>query len=89
MMKVMKKLGLEIPQYDSKNDPTKKGANLVIEWTFTPEYVREIQGKYLREKPAKKRKFVEKLKKDETSIKKEKSEEVTVKQEKKPVGVSD
>lgn len=76
MMKVMKKLGLEIPEYDSKNDPTKKEGKFVIEWMFAPKYVKEIQGQYLKAKPTIKRK----LKKDKTFVKKEESEEIIVKE---------
>lgn len=45
MEKVIKRLGIELPEYSEKNDPTKRPI-CEMEWTIAPKQLREIDEKY-------------------------------------------
>lgn len=45
---IMKKLGLEIPDYHESIDPTKKMDSLIIPWNFNNSDVKEMKMKYDR-----------------------------------------
>lgn len=58
LMKVCKKLGIEIPDYDLKEDPTK--GDLEADWNITSESVKAMEKTYsnkLKELKPLKRKF--------------------------------
>ncbi|GLV31923.1 Sirtuin 6 [Carabus blaptoides fortunei] len=47
MKKVMKKLGLEIPEYQSDKDPTRRAVEAdFVEWTLTQKTVKSTQKRY-------------------------------------------
>lgn len=57
MEKVMKRLGVEIPEYTGDDDPTKDTAALALEWTIPGEQVKETEKLYnAKVKGTKKRK---------------------------------
>lgn len=57
MEKVMKRLGVEIPEYTGDDDPTKDTAALALEWTIPGEQVKEVEKLYnAKVKGTKKRK---------------------------------
>lgn len=46
MKKVMKKLGLEIPEYSADADPTKRLEDTVLDWTIRREDISEVKSSY-------------------------------------------
>lgn len=59
LVKVMKKLGLEIPEYSNDIDPTKSAG--VVDWTIKKEDIREIKQLYnIYCKKQRKRKSIDK-----------------------------
>lgn len=50
LMKIMKKLGLEIPEYDTTTDPTKienvNDKKRLLEWTIRKSYIEDAQSLY-------------------------------------------
>ncbi|KAF2901374.1 hypothetical protein ILUMI_04813 [Ignelater luminosus] len=64
--KVMKSLGLEIPNYVEENDPTKSQNNVPLEWSFLKIQVNEMKTLYtVHTKKFKRIKLEKKLKKEE------------------------
>lgn len=56
MEKVMKRLGVEIPEYSDENDPTKRTI-CDMEWTIPPKWIKDIDEQHKRMlKEVKKRK---------------------------------
>lgn len=59
MEKVLKRLGVELPEYSKENDPTKQ-LPCELEWTIPPRFVKEIDDQHKQMlKEVKKRKSVE------------------------------
>lgn len=46
LVKVMKKLGLEIPEYSNEIDPTKRLEDTVLDWTIKKEDITEAKDLY-------------------------------------------
>lgn len=46
LTKVMKKLGLEIPEYSHDIDPTKRLEDTVLDWTIKKEDIVEVKNLY-------------------------------------------
>lgn len=79
MEKVCKRLGVELPEYSTDNDPTKQ-ILCDIEWTIQPILVKELNDQYKEKlKEAKKRKsgelMDESVKKKISDVKKEEKHE--------------
>lgn len=61
LTKVMKKLGLEIPEYSFDIDPTKRAEDSVLDWTIRKEDINEVKQLYnIYCKKHRKRKSVDK-----------------------------
>lgn len=45
MTKVLKRLGVELPEYSADNDPTKQKC-CDVEWTISPNSIKEIDEEY-------------------------------------------
>lgn len=45
MEKVLKRLGVEVPAYSEKDDPTKR-TNCDLEWTIPPSWVKQIDEQH-------------------------------------------
>lgn len=59
LIKVMKKLGLEIPEYSQDIDPTKRVEDTVLDWTINKKDIAEAKNLYnMYCKKHKKRKLV-------------------------------
>lgn len=55
--KLMKRLGIEIPEYTTDSDPTKATAPLDMQWTIPAEQVKDLEKVYnAKVKGTKKRK---------------------------------
>lgn len=68
LVRVMKRLSLEIPDYEKENDPT-KNCTLCIDWTINKAYVQEIKCLYsLYRKQLRKRKIDGSCKVDKKKI---------------------
>lgn len=61
LIKVMKRLGLEIPEYSNDIDPTKRAEDVVLDWTIRKEDISEVKQLYnMYCKKHRKRKSVDK-----------------------------
>lgn len=77
MTKVMKKLGIEIPDYNREEDPTKDTAS-ESEWTIQSENIKEIEKIYNAKTKdfSKKRKSIPDERKSIKLIKKERKNDI-------------
>lgn len=73
LIKICKRLGVEIPDYNRNGDPTKQG-DKILEWTINPQEIKEIDKIYnLKMKNyRKKRKLTEESEEQKVLLKKDK-----------------
>ncbi|KAI4458776.1 nad-dependent protein deacetylase sirtuin-(6/7) family member [Holotrichia oblita] len=71
LVKIMKQLGLEIPEYDSNVDPTKfdnqNDTNKILEWTIRKAYINDAQNLYDIYCKNKRRRVMKKYKKQKSN----------------------
>lgn len=72
LVKVMKKMGLEIPDYSNNIDPTRCEEDIVLDWTIRKENITEIKQLYnMYCKNHRKRKSIDKNIKKSAQIKRD------------------
>lgn len=82
LTKLMKKLGLEIPEYSNDIDPTKRADVSVLDWTFRREDINEAKQLYnIYCKKQRKRKSIDKTGGDLKKFAPEKKPDAFIKSE--------